>query len=743
MMKHLKFVMIASIMAIIFNGSAYAQLPDWLDGKWLANTVYEIKGDTIKKVEDGITVNLGEFTINEDSLIIIDGKESDLIVLNADKALAYKTNPNFKFPKYDNLTLPEKYKWVAGSWTDGESIITFGEKDVTIKQDEYVVNSGIYYVDDSGSFNVFWDKNGQEDYFIINGDVVAYEGGDNLYKLPEQQQTEQSEQSEASDNNPLLSLNTSSKPYEGDIKWLYGVWTHNGTEIFITPKYYQARRENDTYLADKDLFELDKIQYAVTEEDNQILGKVIRIDDFYLDPTSKLIYTLSNVDKRMYMEKISNYVSPVISYGKWILVGLATIAVLITLSIIVVRFVKKVAKKAKKKAVDAKILAEQKRAKLAEKSKAFNDSLKSKASRFSEGASVLAEQAKNSIKHPTSGILLLYSILVLLFVDYGLGLILSILFLAYILIKKFTPNVAESIISTLNGWREKISSKPLRAHGLVLLLIAYLVWREFSPIAGLLLIIPAVVFLVMVNKRPERLESFDSTVTRLGNIITFSHKDRCLLAFIFILFLLINGIWGFVFALVALSIMILFFIAINSAERYTYIKDRIVNWYSTFSNSKFSYFLGRMWNKKIIRVISKVAAVLVILTSLQQNTGIHQAIYSGVAVASGSYEDIQEDNKHSASNAVLDKLVEGRWRLTINGETQIIDFKSGGAGFGTYTMLFKSNFSMVPSLEIGNYEIADGNIKLRDASDGSSSYIKIEGVRLSDGEGHYYSKSYR
>ncbi len=345
-MMKLKSVMIASIMAIIFNGSTYAQLPGWLDGKWLANTVYEIKGDTINKVEDGITVNLGKFTINEDSVIVIDGNESNLIVLNDEQALAYKTNPDFKFPKYENLTLPEKYKWVAGSWTDGESIITFGEKDVTIKQGEYLVNSGIYCLDDDGIFSIYWDRNDKEEYsFIINGNVIAYEGGDNLIKLPEQQK--QTEQSDASDNNPLLSLNTSSKPYECDIKWLYGVWAHNGTEIYITPKYYQARRENDTYLADKDLFELERTKYAVLEEDNPILGKVIRIDDFYLDPTSKLIYTLSDVDKKTYMEKISDYVSPVIFYGKWVLVGLVAIAVIAALIVVFLNLIKIAIKKTK------------------------------------------------------------------------------------------------------------------------------------------------------------------------------------------------------------------------------------------------------------------------------------------------------------------------------------------------------------------------------------------------------------
>lgn len=535
-MMKFKSVMMATIMAIIFNGSAYAQLPDWLEGKWLANTVYEIKGDTIKKIEYGITVNLGEFTINEDSVIVIDGKESNLIVLNDDQALAYKTNPAFKFPKYDNLTLPEKYKWVAGSWTDGESVITFTEKNVTIKQGEYVVNSGIFYVDDSGMFDVFWDKNDREDSFIINGNVVAYEGGDNLYKLPEQQK--QAAPSEVSDNNPISSLNTSSKPYEGDIKWLYGVWVHNGTEIYITPKYYQARRENDTYLADKDLFELDKIQYVVTEEDNQILGKVIRLDDFYLDPTSKLIYTLSNVDKRLYMEKISNYVSPVISYGKWVLVGLVAIAIIIFLIFFLVRLVKIAISYIKQWRQQAK----EKLAIKAQEAKKNVYALKDKAKELSNQTQSAASEFVKG-KDREVYYCLLIGLYLLLFFSIILGILILVPTIVYLILKKKRPEKAESIRSVCSSKLALLESHPHLKRGFIIFIVGLLAFRLISINIGLIIILLACVYLIcskFSSKVSDKIDEFISLVDKRAIIIWSKPYAKILMCCFLLVFPFIN-----------------------------------------------------------------------------------------------------------------------------------------------------------------------------------------------------------
>ena len=553
-----KSVMMATIMAIIFHGPAYAQLPDWLDGKWLANTVYEIEGNTIKKVEDGITVNLGKFTINEDSVIVIDGKESDLIVLNDDQALAYKTNPDFKFPKYDNLTLPEKYKWVAGSWTDGDHIITFGEKDVTIKQGEYVVNSGIYYVDDSGLFDVFWDKDDREDSFIINGDVVAYEGGDNLYKLPEQQK--QTAPSTSSDNDPISSLNTSSKPYEGDIKWLYGVWVHNGTEIYITPKYYQARRENDTYLADKDLFELDKIQYAVTEEDNPILGKIIRIDDFYLDPTSKLIYTLTNVDRRQYMEKISNYVSPVISCGKWVLAGLVAIAVLFFIIQFIIKNAYKAIKTAKEKAKEMKSSVVKTRKELAVKAK----EVKSKASRLSDNTISYTGKLQNQISQAVSktnseffsiGKLALICLSILLLLDFQFGVLLLLTISVLFVIKITNYRLFSKTIDFLSTIVREINRKP----EIWLILAGIFIYREFNTVLGIVIIIMGL-FYLFTRIESERKQSF---YFAFNTIIMDAKNNMAYITFwglTLIIFLLLNYFYVGILNYISVAILLLFIV---------------------------------------------------------------------------------------------------------------------------------------------------------------------------------------
>ena len=623
-MMKFKSVMMASIMAVIFNSSAYAQLPGWLDGKWLANTVYEIQGDTIKKIEYGTTVNLGEFTINEDSVIVIDGKESNLIVLNDDQALAYKTNPAFKFPKYDNLTLPEKYKWVAGSWTDGELVITFTEKTVTIKQGEYVANSGIYYVDDSGLFDVFWDKNSPDESFIINGDVVAYEGGDNLIKLPEQQK--QTGQSEVSDNNPISSLNTSSKPYEGDIKWLYGVWVHNGTEIYITPKYYQARRENDTYLADKDLFELDKIQYVVTEEDNQILGKVIRLDDFYLDPTSKLIYTLSNIDKRLYMEKISNYVSPVISYGKWVLVGLVAIAVLIFIIQFIIKNAYKAIETAKEKIKEMKDSIEKAGKELTIKTK----EVKSKVSKLPDNTISFTGNLRNQISQTVSkanseflgiGKLLLICLLILFLLDFQLGVLLLFTMLVLFVVKITSNKLFSKTIECTSTLVDKINNKP----ELWLLLAGIFIFREFNAALGIAIIIMGL-FYLFARTESERKQSF---YFAFNTIIMDVKNNMAYITFwglILIIFLLLNYFYVGILNYISVVILLLFIVNYFQPSIFRKVKRQLSELYQKVAQPSPFTKIEKMLNSKTkITVVLLVS--LCIVFSAQQASVVNTLPY--------------------------------------------------------------------------------------------------------------------
>lgn len=555
-MKHSVSFMIAIVTMAIFGSSAYAQTPDWLEGKWLGDGIYDIEGNVIKKTEDGITFNLGEFTIDEGNAIIINGKESGLIVLNDDEAIAFSTNPNYKFKKYDNITFPEDYKWVIGSWTDGNYIVTFTEKEVSVKQGEAVVNKGIYYIDETTdeyaikytSLNIYWDKS-DGDGLVLNGNTIAYEGGDNLIKLPEQ-----AGQSEAASSNPISLLTTSSQPYKGNLKWLYGTWVKDGTEIYITPKYYQARRENDSYLAGKELSELEKTEYVVIEEENQILGKVIRLDEFYLDPTSKLLYTLSGVDQKSYMEKTSNYVSPVIRYGKWVLIGLIAIAALIALTIIVVRLVKKAAKKAKEKAAAAKIVAEQKRAELSEKAKA----LKLKTSQITEQALDKTSQMASQIKSEASlGIrnAALISLLILLLLDFSLGIIFLFLTIVLFVIKIINKGLAAKILNSLSNSVETLNNKP----EWWLILIGILMFREFNAVLGIVITIIGL-FYLFTKKDSIRKQSFYSTFKKIVDDTKANHSCILFWGIVLTAFFILNIFFSGIIFYIAIAILVVFLV---------------------------------------------------------------------------------------------------------------------------------------------------------------------------------------
>lgn len=80
----------------------------------------------------------------------------------------------------------------------------------------------------------------------------------------------------------------------------------------------------------------------------------------------------------------------------------------------------------------------------------------------------------------------------------------------------------------------------------------------------------------------------------------------------------------------------------------------------------------------------------------------------------------------------------GKWRLTINGETQAITFNSNG----TYGQVFSSPM-WGTTTEFGTYEIKNDRIYLYDSADGGKhpSTIILEGHQLKEGN-HYYVKSY-
>lgn len=503
---------------IALSISSFAQPIDWLNGKWLAaGEIFEIDGNTIQKTVDGSSIQLGEFIIDEDNCLSVDGKPIGLVISLESQSLSYSTNPEYHFPKYENLSLAPKFSFLIGSWTDGSNVISITEKNIIVKQGDYVVDKGIFFVDDNGFVNAYWEKGNFQDGLIVGGDVLSIEGGDSLIKLPEQS-------SNAEETSDILStLTLSSKPYDGDIKWIYGLWKlpDSKAEIYITPKYFQARGANDSYLDGKEITELEKVPYVVKEEDNKLLGTIIKVGDYYLDISSQLLYSLSGLDKRSYLEKTENYVSPLIKYGKWVLLGLIGITALVFLLILLIRLLKKgiFALKQWHLKTKEKLAIKSQEAKNKAAIAAKAQEAKSKATEMFTDAIAKVRSVDVKNRHFSNvHWLLIIGVYFILFLSITIGLIILIPTIAYLIIKKNNPEKAERLLSSCSSLLSPITSRPQLKRGLVLLLIGFLVYRLISPIIGLILILFAIFYLIsskFAKNISERIDRFFSSASSL------------------------------------------------------------------------------------------------------------------------------------------------------------------------------------------------------------------------------------
>ena len=189
------------------------------------------------------------------------------------------------------------HEWLEGNWTDGENIFAVTRSKIVIFNNwGEVINTATFSIEDE-YINAQWMNEGFEVGLLVNDyfKTLAYEGGSELLKLPEWSVI-------PTDGRPIISLfDSSSKSYNGDMNWLYGLWKMEGTELYIAPEYYQVCKTDDQNSSGENVFELEKRQYQVKEVENQILGNVIRFDKFYIDPIEKLVYTVSGLGRKSYM----------------------------------------------------------------------------------------------------------------------------------------------------------------------------------------------------------------------------------------------------------------------------------------------------------------------------------------------------------------------------------------------------------------------------------------------------------
>lgn len=117
---------------------------------------------------------------------------------------------------------------------------------------------------------------------------------------------------------------------------------------------------------------------------------------------------------------------------------------------------------------------------------------------------------KDGRKPNTPLILILLGLYLALFFDLYLGLLLLIPALIYIILRKVNHEKAEKLVATVKEKMQPITSRPLLKHGLITLLAGIVVWRTLGLIPGLILMGLSVVFLVLTKFAPAIAQKIDN-----------------------------------------------------------------------------------------------------------------------------------------------------------------------------------------------------------------------------------------
>lgn len=711
------------IIFVIFFATlsqGFAQVPEWLDGKWIVgNVIYEISGTTISKVwDDGAVVHLGDFYVDDKSVIIVNGEPCGLKILEEERALVSSSNPMCLFTKWEDYSLPSEYQWILGKWTpDGNMVLSLSKDSISVEEGGTIINSGIYILDGEQIF-VFWNRNGDfMDSFILlpSIETIAIEGGDKMIKIPKEYDSQA--------GYAIIDLFTlSSRVYTDKLKWIklkwiYGEWQEPNTNsrIYITPKYYQCFDEDDNSLQEKKQSNIEKIKYTITEEENQILGTVVRIGDYYLDIPAQSLYSVSGLNQRIYLEKVSNY--PLI-YVILALIGLVAVALLILITIMV----KRITVAVKRKIITRK---EKKRKIKAEKAKKAKEKL------------VLPTYDNDATVKPVrvSQVLWIFFICV----DFVWGLVALLLRSVYKLMVK--RNIHNGLISKVDNVLVKLKHNPF----IILLLIGVLVWREISFLIGILIVLTSVICSQIKRRKGKRynlVTNVEKHLSLLINDIEFRPICRVVVIFILCAILLLKIIVPKVLIAFACVLFLIFIIGLIKPSIIKVIGQKATSVYVAMTDSAFYKKLYKVSVRKWFKVAFIVVIAVMLMASTRQTALV--GMTANVILSFGSSDDTVSEQSfgEKVSQKTIYSWVYGKWMLVMHDdvvhmiveEAHMVELKSNG----TYTSVWQGGGDTL--IEYGYFEIVDGKIRLTSYADNTSSYIYIEGLKLSDGNGNYYRK---
>ena len=160
---------------------------------------------------------------------------------------------------------------------------------------------------------------------------------------------------------------------------------------------------------------------------------------------------------------------------------------------------------------------------MAEKAKASTERMIDKSKELARKGKDVGEQSFEKVKMAvkdnadnnqgekpyTPWLILLLGVYLIFFFDIYIGLLLLIPAVTYLILKKVKPEKAEQLVANIKKKLQPITTKPMLKHGLIALLAGVVVLRTLGIIPGCIIIGLSVVFLALVKFAPAIAQKID------------------------------------------------------------------------------------------------------------------------------------------------------------------------------------------------------------------------------------------
>ena len=326
--------------------------------------------------------------------------------------------------------------------------------------------------------------------------------------------------------------------------WLHGQWKQN---IYGDIAIINIDSTSISYakgFEEQGNIEIDATNQFPFELHNVIESNTIRLalipNTVYVDKEQQSLYSFYDFDQRIDFTKVSEYTekeqlaiaqkeeaerqaaykkSQIIKYSIWAATGVIGVVLLLLL----VRWIKKLMPKIKASALKAKDNAKEKAKEVPEKAKESKDKLVDKSKELMEKGKTVGEHSFERIKTAveengddatgkkpfTPWLVSLLGVYSIVFFDIYIGLLLLIPAVIYLILKKVNPEKAEQLMDNIKQKLQPITSKPMLKHGFIALLVGIVVLRTLGIIPGWIIIGLSAAFLALTKFAPTFAQKID------------------------------------------------------------------------------------------------------------------------------------------------------------------------------------------------------------------------------------------